>query len=87
MSFPRPHEGKVSCIGFPEKYLPAIQRAVENNQVEWGKTSLLIDICTAEFYWVGCLWELEEMRETVCSISLIHGKPNEEDLTAAVLRG
>lgn len=87
MSWPREHEGKVACYGFPESYLPAIQRAVDEGMVKWIKSDLFMDLGSGQFTWAGCTWELEEMRECVTSISLIKGKPSAEDLTAAVLRG
>jgi hypothetical protein len=87
MSFPRAHEGTVFCNGFPEKYLHALQYAIETKQVKWGKSSLFASNCSAEFEWAGCTWELTEDFEMVSCISLISGTPNEEDLTVAVLRG
>lgn len=87
MAFPSINEPQVLCQGFPKKYFPALKRAIQDKKVKWGKNSLFVDICIAQFEWAGCVWELEEMRETVCSITLISGEPNEEDLTAAVLRG
>lgn len=77
----------VDCVGFPKKWLPVIADAVNNQQVKWGKSDLFIDIGTARFEWAGCTWEMSEMRECVYTVSLIEGKPTEEDLTAAVLRG
>lgn len=87
MSWPREHEGKVKCIGFPNTWLPAIMLAVDNKQVVWGKSSLFCQAGSAEFKWAGCTWVMEEMQECVTSIQLIKGKPVEEDLTAAVLKG
>ena len=87
MSFPREHEGRVSCIGFSERYLPAIKSAIENKQVIWGKSDLFMHMGTAEFEWAGCVWKMIEMQECVTSIMLIKGNPIAEDLTIAVLRG
>ena len=87
MSWPEAHEGKVSCIGFPKKYLPAIMNAVDNKMVKWGKSSLFISMGSAEFEWAGCTWELTEMQECVTSIALLKGTPTGEDLTAATLTG
>jgi hypothetical protein len=77
----------VDCIGFPKEWLPVIADAVDNQKVKWGKNDLFIDLGTAQFEWADCTWEMTEMRECVRSISLLKGKPNAEDLTAAVLRG
>jgi hypothetical protein len=87
MSWPTENEGKIRCIGFPEKYLPAIMNAVDNKIVKWGKSDLFMSMGTAQFDWVDCTWELTEMQECVESIQLIKGKPTDEDLTAAVLKG
>lgn len=87
MSWPRKHEGKVKCYDFPDSYLPAIMKAVDNRMVKWGQSSLFMSMGTAEFDWAGCTWEMTEMQECVTSIRLVKGKPTEQDLTAAVLRG
>lgn len=87
MSWPRKHEGKVRCIGFPEAWLQFIMRAVDNEEVIWGKSTTFCQAGFAEFKWAGCTWGMEEIQERVTSICLINGKPTEEDLTAAVLRG
>lgn len=87
MSWPEKHEGKVRCIDFPEKYFPAIKQAIDNEMVTWGKSTLFMYLGTAEFEWAGCTWELEEEQECVISIRLVKGKPREEDLTAAMLKG
>jgi hypothetical protein len=86
MAFPK-RLSSIHCEGFPKTYLPALKNAIENKQVKWGKTSVYIDVCDAEFEWAGCKWGLSEIIETVDSIVLINGIPNHEDLTAAISRG
>ena len=87
MSWPEAHKGTIACIGFDKKFLPVIQRAVDEKMVVWGKNHLFMDLGTAEFDWAGCTWEMTEMRECVTALRLVRGKPTSEDLTAAVLRG
>jgi hypothetical protein len=87
MSWPEAHEGKVTCSGFPDSYLPSIKRAVDNKMVKWGESSLFMALGSAQFEWAGCTWEITEMQECVTCIHLIKGKPTAEDLTAAVLKG
>jgi hypothetical protein len=61
-------------------------RAVDANMVEWvGVGTGVMEI--AHFDWADCRWEIIEVNERVTNITLISGKPNAEDLTAAVLRG
>ena len=87
MSWPEKHEGKVTCFGFPESFLPSIKQAIDRKMVKWGKSSLFISAGSAEFEWAGCTWEMEEMQECVTHIKLLKGTPIGEDLTAAVLKG
>lgn len=87
MSWPRDHEGKVSCIGFSEDLLPIIKHAVENKIVTWGTSSLFMYSGMAEFFWADCTWKLEEEQECVISIELLQGNPTMEDLTVAMLKG
>jgi hypothetical protein len=80
-----PELNRVTCFGFPKSYLPAIAEAMARKEVKWGKSSLFASSGSAEFEWAGCTWQLSENFELVDSVSLLKGKPNIEDLTAAVL--
>lgn len=86
MSWPREHEGKVSCIGFSDRYLSTIMMAIDNKMVKWGKSDLFMGHGSALFEWADSTWELTEMNECVISIELLEGTPTDADLTAAVLR-
>jgi len=90
MPWPREHEGKVQCINFPDRYLPAIKNAVDNRMVKWAQIRMFMYGGSAEFEWAGCTWEIEEIREIqeyVTYIKLLTGTLTEEDLTAAALKG
>jgi hypothetical protein len=77
---------RVICVGFPESYLPALRNAISNKEIKWvGKQTLFIETCEAEFKWADAVWELVEHYELVNSIRLISGRPNHQDLSAAVL--
>lgn len=80
---------KVDCIGFSRILLPYIKAALEAKSVEWIEDTckLFMELGTGQFRWAGCVWELEEMAEWVTSIRLVSGHINNQDLTAAVLRG
>jgi len=86
MAWPK-NINSVTCIDFPESYLPALRSAIEHKMVEWGKTNLFGGSCGADFHWAGADWHLTEEFETVGSIRLVSGKPEEEDLTLATLKG
>ena len=77
----------VKCSGFPDKFLPAIKTAIDQDMVEWRKVTMFAEACAAPFKWAGCEWELDESSEIVWRISLIKGKPTSEDLTIAILQG
>jgi hypothetical protein len=77
----------VTCIDFPKSYLPALRSAIEHKMVECGKPSLFAGSCGVDFHWAGCDWHLTEDFEIINSISLLRGKPEEEDLTLATLKG
>jgi len=87
MSWMTADEGKTKCIGFDERLLPILQKAVDRKFVVWGKVSVFMNVCLAQFTWAGCLWEMTERQECVISVKLIRGQPNDEDLTAAMLIG
>jgi hypothetical protein len=86
MAWPK-NLSNVECVGFPNKFLPAIKTAIDQDMVEWGKASLFAGDCSAPFEWAGCKWELRESYETIYLISLLKGNPNSEDLTVAILKG
>jgi hypothetical protein len=77
----------VKCVGFHDKFLPAIKIAIDQDMVEWGRASMFAEACSAPFRWAGCEWEMHESSETIWLISLTKGTPSSEDLTAAILRG
>lgn len=78
---------EIVCTGFPREWLPSIADAIDRDRVRWVKSDLFLDLGIAQFEWVGCTWELSEMRECIRSVSLIKGAPTAEDLTHAVLKG
>ena len=61
--------------------------AVDNELVKWEESRLYVSQGTYCFRWANCSWEMIEMNEMVCSIELIKGKPTEQDLTFAMLKG
>ena len=83
-----PENEKVLCIGFSEKILPALKRAIEDKKVEWipGST-VYANTAYEEFIWFDCLWSIREHYEVVQVICLKSGKLNDENLTVEVLRG
>ncbi len=75
------------ATNFPKKFLPYIQQAIDNKQVKWGDVSMWASSCLAQFEWAGCKWSFNESFEVVYQITLLEGKLDSIDLTAAVLRG
>ena len=82
-----PKLDQVGCHGFPRQLLPLIVKAIDDEQVEWGRVGMFAEYCGAEFCWMSCNWKLNEYNEVVQDISLIKGKLDHPDLTAAMLRG
>jgi len=76
-----------SPINFPKEWLPIVWGAILRQEVQWGKDSLIGAGGSTEFEWATAQWRYEELFERPISITLISGKPDAEDLTAAVLKG
>jgi hypothetical protein len=78
---------EVTCRNFPQAYLPAIVAAIENNDITWGKSTIVGAGGLALFKWAGAEWSFTEMFELVTSVTLLSGSPNHESLTISVLQG
>jgi hypothetical protein len=76
----------IKCYGFNQKILPAIADAVVEDRVVWGECSTFVDESVGEFLWKNCTWEIQERRETVCSVRLLTGTLDDPDLTVLILR-
>jgi len=76
-----------SPINFPKEWLPAVWGAIQRQEIKWGKDSLIGAAGSTQFEWANAQWRYEELFERPMSITLISGKPDAQDLTAAVLKG
>ena len=57
-------------INFPEKFLPVIMKAVENQRVKWTNSSMFAESFIGEFEWANNKWKIEEFVELVTSINV-----------------
>lgn len=76
-----------SARNFPKEWLPAVWGAIKRQEIVWGKDSLIGGASSTEFKWANATWRYEELFERPMTIELVSGKPSDEDLTVAVLKG
>ena len=75
------------AINFPKEWLPAVWGAILRKEVKWGKDSLIGAAGSTEFEWASARRRYVELFVRPISIRIIFGKPDAQDLTAAVLKG